>query len=108
VRAAGCAVEAICAICQRSMRPPRWAVAGDARRMIPMDGRIDAIPPQHKPLVEQLAKLPESERRAVIAAAEAAAKTRGATIPWEELAAARGIVRLGGDAVEDCDRLYDE
>jgi hypothetical protein len=26
---------------------------------------------------------------------------------WETLGAARGIVHLGGDAVADCERLYD-
>lgn len=26
---------------------------------------------------------------------------------WETLQAARGVVHLGGDAVEDCERLYD-
>lgn len=30
------------------------------------------------------------------------------TIPWEELDKVRGIIRLGGDAVEDCDALYDD
>lgn len=57
--------------------------------------------------MRELAELPESERREVIAAAEEASTSGGSTLPWESWDAARGLVSLGGNAVEDCDRLYD-
>jgi hypothetical protein len=60
-------------------------------------------------LVQQLAGLPESERRAVFAAAERAARRRGAPVlSWALLESAVGIMKgAPADAVEDCDHLYD-
>src|SRR5687767_8651382 len=67
------------------------------------------VPPEREQLVKQLAELPESERRAVIAAAERAARVSGgAVISWQSLRAAAGIIKgTPADAVEDCMRLYD-
>lgn len=63
-------------------------------------------------LVEQLAALPESERRAVIRDADERARHATAssrrTLPWTALRAVVGLVHgTPADAVEDCDRLYD-
>jgi hypothetical protein len=62
--------------------------------------------PGLEPLVRQLAELPEEERREVVAAADESAGTHP-VLSWESWESARGLVNLGGDAVEDCDRLYD-
>jgi len=66
------------------------------------------VPEQLQPLVEQLAALNEGDRRLVIQAANSQAEPRKLrTMSWETLDRARGIVSLGGDAVEDCKALYD-
>jgi hypothetical protein len=67
------------------------------------------VPPGREQLVRELAELPESERRAVVAAAERAARGRGGPIvSWKSLRAATGIMTgVPADAVEDCARLYD-
>lgn len=58
-------------------------------------------------LVEELAALPESERRAVVqAAGELAEKRRRATASKATIEALIGAVHLGGDAVEDCRRVW--
>jgi hypothetical protein len=57
-------------------------------------------------LVQALARLSEDERRRVIADAQREAGRR-ATLDWKSMRAARGIVSLGGNAVADCDTLYD-
>ena len=36
-----------------------------------------------------------------------AAEGRG-TVTWDALECARGVVRLGGNALDDCDQLYDD
>jgi hypothetical protein len=64
-------------------------------------------------ILEQALALSEEERRAVakrILASleeddEASARRRAR---WDHLRAGEGIVNLGGNAVEDCERLYDE
>ena len=68
-----------------------------------------SLPDALKPLVDGLAALPPEDRERVIVAARDAAgrKARVRRVPWEHLRRARGIVRLGGDAVEDCNALYD-
>ena len=70
--------------------------------------------PQHERLVEELAALPEAERRAVVREADARASgatsspRRGPTVPLHVLRAASGVMHgAPADAVEDCDRLYD-
>jgi hypothetical protein len=49
-------------------------------------------------------------RRPVLAAAQrrAAKGERRVHVSWATLHALKGLVRLGGNAVEDCRRLYDE
>jgi hypothetical protein len=69
--------------------------------------RAPRIRPALEPLVRELANLPESERRDVVAAAEETAKNRRAALSWDSWEGARSVVHLGGDAVEDCGRLYD-
>ena len=73
------------------------------------------VPEQLQPLVKQLtalnellAALNEGDRQLVIQAANSQAEPRKLhTMSWETLDRARGIVSLGGDAVEDCKALYD-
>ena len=66
-------------------------------------------PPGREQLVRQLAELPESERRAVIGAADEAARGhRGVVVSWKSLRAATGIMKgAPADAVDDMARLYD-
>ena len=71
----------------------------------------NAVPESLRPLVEQLAALSSEQRTLVLHEAEKAAndaKVRLRPISWESLKAARGAVNLGGNAVEDCNALYDE
>ncbi len=64
--------------------------------------------PELVELVRALAALPEAEReRVYVAVNDEKARARG-TMGWDEWEKARGIVSLGGNAVEDCDGLYDE
>jgi hypothetical protein len=66
------------------------------------------VPEQLQPLVKQLVELSEVDRQLVIRAANSQAEPRKLrTMSWETLDRARGIVSLGGDAVEDCKALYD-
>ena len=67
------------------------------------------LPDALRPLATELAKLSEQERELVISAARAANTTRRPhpTISWASLMSAKGVVSFGGDAVEDCDALYD-
>ncbi|WP_394826060.1 hypothetical protein [Pendulispora albinea] len=65
------------------------------------------VPPALEPLVRQLAALPDEDRKAVVQAAENARRPQRAVASWDTLDSLRGVVRLGGDAIEDCDRLYD-
>jgi hypothetical protein len=62
-------------------------------------------------VLEQAIELPESERRALASRVRdelrAARRPRRGALSWESLERAQGVVHLGGDAVEDCDRLYD-
>jgi hypothetical protein len=62
--------------------------------------------PDHRRLVQELAQLSARERRHVMADAQRVAQ-RQVTLGWKSLRAARGVVALGGDAVADCDDLYD-
>ena len=66
------------------------------------------VPEHLLPLVEQLAALSDADRDLVIQAARSHARPRKhRTMSWETLERAKGIVSLGGDAVEDCNALYD-
>lgn len=73
------------------------------------------LSPTLKPLVDQLAALSDEERREVITAARQAARKQRDADPeaarqrrWDWLMSMKGIVSLGGNAVEDCERLYDD
>lgn len=61
---------------------------------------------ERRRLVHELAQLPADERRKVIADAQREAQRR-TTLSWGSLRASRGVVTLGGDALADCDSLYD-
>jgi len=59
--------------------------------------------PEHLfPLVEKLRALSDADLELVFQATKARATQRELpTMPWEEFEKAKGIVSLGGDAVED-------
>ncbi len=66
------------------------------------------VPEALKPLVEQLAKLNREERHLVVEAAERALPHRPFRgLSPEELQRLTGAVAIGGNALEDCDALYD-
>ncbi len=70
-------------------------------------GAVTVSTRPHEELVEELAALPESERRAVIRAAqERAAQRARAVASKATLDGLIGVVHLGGDAVEDCRRVW--
>jgi hypothetical protein len=76
--------------------------------MIEGDGAAKRIPPEHGRIVEELAALPESERRAIVQAADEAARRRArAVASWDTIESLTGLVHVGGDAVEDCRRADD-
>jgi len=56
-------------------------------------------------LADQLASLSEEERQLVLSDVERRTGHR-AHLPWRNMRALKGIVSLGGDAVQDCDDLY--
>jgi hypothetical protein len=67
-------------------------------------------------LYDEAIKLPASERRTfalrVLATVvddgrDAAQPERAPTASWETIESLRGVVHLGGNALEDCERLYD-
>jgi hypothetical protein len=67
------------------------------------------LPQELGELVEQLKKLDPEQRNLVIDAAQKAANDakRWPTMPWDLFEKSHGIVSLGGDAVADCEALYD-
>jgi hypothetical protein len=66
------------------------------------------IQPEHQHLVEELAALPESERRAIMEEADEEGRRRSRVVAsWETIDSLMGLVSLGGDAVEDCRRVDD-
>lgn len=54
-----------------------------------------------------LAVLPQDERVRVYAAVDDETRSARSTLGWDEWERARGTVSLGGNAVDDCDELYD-
>ncbi|HEX4336196.1 MAG TPA: hypothetical protein VH062_09800 [Polyangiaceae bacterium] len=68
-----------------------------------------SLPEALRPLVAELAKLPLEDRERVISAARSANMTGQAypTMSWRSLMSGRGVVSLGGNAVDDTDALYD-
>jgi hypothetical protein len=70
--------------------------------------RRTQVRPGLLPLVRQLAELADRDRHDVVAAAEeTVSDTHRSVLAWDTWEAARGVVTLGGNAVDDCDRLYD-
>jgi hypothetical protein len=66
------------------------------------------IQPGHEHIVGELAALPESERRAIVQAADEDARRRArAVASWDTIESLTGLVNVGGDAVEDCRRACD-
>jgi hypothetical protein len=65
------------------------------------------VPDRLRPLVEQLQQLSAEERLSVIRAANDSSAGELPTIPWDVFRQAKGIVGLGGNAVDDCEALYD-
>jgi len=65
---------------------------------------------ERPPLNEQggeTAAPPGANNNAVGCALDSSNSNAVGTLSWEQWDAASGVVSLGGDAVEDCDRLYD-
>lgn len=60
------------------------------------------LPPRERAsfALRVLASVPEDAR-------DVAQPERGPTASWETIESLRGVVHLGGNAVDDCDRLYD-
>jgi hypothetical protein len=80
-----------------------------ARRYNPLMGSTPTLGASRENLVRELAKLPPSERRAVVAEAERTAVRRRAVASWSSIRAAIGVVKgEAADAVGDTERLYDE
>ncbi len=76
--------------------------------MAPRGSSTEALSDALKPLAEQLAKLPAEERERVIAVARAGADTKPKlkTVSPERIRASFAVVRLGGNAVDDVNALY--
>jgi hypothetical protein len=72
------------------------------------DSAARRVPVEHGRIVEELAALPESERRAIVQAADEEARRRTrAVASWDTIESLTGLVHVGGDAVEDCRRADD-
>lgn len=67
----------------------------------------EQLPASLQPLAEALACLSDADRDRVIRVARG--RRRLNTVPWEDLWAAQGIAPVGGgNAVADCDAIYDD
>lgn len=71
------------------------------------DAPAKHLRPELAALVRALSALPEEERVRVYAAVNEEAQSARATLSWDDWDRARGGVALGGNAVDDCDELYD-
>jgi hypothetical protein len=92
----------------------------ERRNGLKTDGRVDtllAMGDAAEKLYDEMIKLPPHERRAlalrVLASvasdgANAAGTLSSGVASWETIESLRDVVRLGGNAVDDCNRLYDE
>lgn len=67
------------------------------------------VPEQLAPLVKGLADLSDQDRELVIRAAKRTRRTKVELrpVPWVVLWQARGVVAIGGDAVDDTNAIYD-
>ncbi|HEY5281344.1 MAG TPA: hypothetical protein VIM14_01010 [Polyangia bacterium] len=70
-----------------------------------------STPARLEELAEELAALSPEDRCRVLAAVgrrgPKAADATSTPSTWQQLRGLEGIVSLGGDAIEDCDHLYD-
>jgi hypothetical protein len=69
---------------------------------------VAQLPERLAPLARQLADLDPNDRDLLIRAVQTQSprrKLRG--VSWEQLEKLKGVVSLGGNAVEDCKALYD-
>jgi hypothetical protein len=65
------------------------------------------LPEELRPLARALQQLDDQRLELVISAVRS--DRAGRTIPWEALRRASGVASVGGgNAVEDCDALYDD
>jgi hypothetical protein len=80
-----------------SSTPPASGSSSGAKR----------LRPELADLVRTLAALPSAERERVYLAVDDERERARRILPWDEWEKARGTVSLGGNAVEDCDELYD-
>ena len=68
----------------------------------------EPVPAALKPLVDQLAKLTSEQRRLVVEAAEQTVQPREFVgLSEQDIQRLTGVVAIGGNALEDCDALYD-
>ena len=66
------------------------------------------VPERLQHLVEQLSQLAPEERSLVVKAANEVVRKPLPTVPWSEVKRIVGIVSIGGNAVEDCEAIYDD
>lgn len=66
------------------------------------------LPERLRPLVDQLRRLAPADRLLVVRAANEAPLSRPPTVPWTEVDKVMGIVNIGGNAVEDCEAIYED
>ncbi len=68
----------------------------------------EPVPAALKPLVDQLAKLTGEQRRLVVEAAEQSVEPREFVgLSEQDIQRLTGVVAIGGNALDDCDALYD-
>ncbi len=68
----------------------------------------EPVPAALKPLVDQLAKLTSEQRRLVVEAAEQTVEPREFVgLSEQDIQRLTGVVAIGGNALDDCDALYD-
>lgn len=79
-------------------------------------GTLDSMGDLAEKLYDEVIKLPPGERRSfalrVLASVandgeQASPSNQGRNASWKTIESLRGVVHLGGNAVEDCDQLYD-
>lgn len=79
-------------------------------------GIFDSMGDLAERLYDQVIKLPPGERRSFALRVLASVANDGESVTpsghgrnasWKTIESLRGVVHLGGNAVEDCDQLYD-
>jgi hypothetical protein len=66
------------------------------------------VPDRLQPLVDELRQLAPEDRSLVLQATNEAAPKHPPTVPWSEVEKLIGIVNIGGNAVDDCEAIYDD